>query len=80
LQKYAGKTEEIKEATPVESDKKVEGTITATEDKQEPVKQNRGNPQVYFDVKAGKLNLGKLLKFFSPNFSKYVISPVYKQI
>ena len=79
LQKYAGKTEEIKETTSVESDKKVEGTITATEDKQEPVKQNRGNPQVYFDVKAGKLNLGKLLKFYLPNFSKYVIPPVYKQ-
>lgn len=61
LQKYAGKTEEIKETTSVESDKKVEGTITATEDKQEPVKQNRGNPQVYFDVKAGKLNLGRII-------------------
>lgn len=65
MQKYAGKTEENKiESTSLESDTKSEGTITATEDKQDTIKQSRGNPQVYFDVKAGKLNLGTVIVFW----------------
>ena len=61
MQKYAGKTEESKETIQHESANKNEGIVVtaATEDNSETVKQNRGNPQVYFDVKAGKLNLGK---------------------
>ena len=64
MQKYAGKTEEDKQNnTPDVENKQVEALTesTTTGEKPETVKQNRGNPQVYFDVKAGKLNLGRII-------------------
>lgn len=60
LQKYAGKTEENLEgetkATETENEKSAEDKTEAA-----PAKKSRGNPQVYFDVKAGKTNLGRII-------------------
>lgn len=63
LQKYAGKTEENK--TPSEENNKEmpDGTasVAAGETKQDVPKKPRGNPQVYMDLKAGKINLGRII-------------------
>ncbi len=63
LQKYAGKTEENK--NPVEENNKeaTEGkdNVSESETKSAVSKKPRGNPQVYMDLKAGKINLGRII-------------------
>ena len=69
LQKYAGKTEENKEASSAENatnkvvaDGAEDGTKTttgATDDSTN--KKPKGNPQIYMDIKVGKANLGRII-------------------